>query len=106
MISRVLTQLVSTSFSVVLYRKKCWITQNVIVSTFWLTVLCSLAMNRRDHRLIMFFETVLLVHAIEIPVALHTLKRRGVPRIRICLLTLVYGFTWWLPVKLGVYAGA
>jgi hypothetical protein len=44
---------------------------------------------------------VLLAHVLEIPLAMRKLKALDLPVGTIAIKTLVFGFTWWLPLSKG-----
>jgi len=51
----------------------------------------------------LFFIGMLIVHIIEIPmVSLKIGKEKGVPVSIVVLKTILFGFTWWLPLKKGI----
>jgi len=43
-----------------------------------------------------------LGHPLELPVSLMVGKKTGVSLLRTVVKTLLFGFTWWLPLKLGI----
>lgn len=45
---------------------------------------------------------ILIVHASELPAACPIGRARGLSRTRILIKTLIFGFTWWVPLKKGV----
>jgi len=50
----------------------------------------------------MIFCSWVLGHPLELALALGIGKAQGLSRTRTILKTLAFGFTWWLPLKLGV----
>ncbi|HEY1057522.1 MAG TPA: hypothetical protein VGE55_02190 [Limnobacter sp.] len=48
---------------------------------------------------------IFVAHVLEVPLAMSRLRHSGVSTARITIRTLVYGFTWWLPVQKGVIKG-
>jgi hypothetical protein len=50
------------------------------------------------------FILTLMLHLSEIPISLKIGRAKGVPRARVIILTAIFGFTWWLPLKRGVFA--
>lgn len=42
-------------------------------------------------------------HPLELAIAFMIGKARGLSTLRIIAKTLAFGFTWWLPLKLGVF---
>jgi hypothetical protein len=50
-----------------------------------------------------FFLGLLLAHMLEIPMfSLKIGKEKQIPAPLIIMKTLLYGFTWWLPLKMGI----
>lgn len=45
---------------------------------------------------------LLALHAAELPIALPLAREKGVPAGMAVLKNLLFGFTWWLPLKRGV----
>jgi hypothetical protein len=43
----------------------------------------------------------LLAHVLEIPLAINRLRALNLPVGKVVLKTLVFGFTWWLPLSKG-----
>ncbi|MFH2129196.1 MAG: hypothetical protein ABIK68_02380 [bacterium] len=49
-----------------------------------------------------FFFCLLVIHTAELPVSLR-IRNKNNPSIQIVIMkTLLYGFTWWVPVKRGI----
>lgn len=46
---------------------------------------------------------ILLLHIFELKTALRIGRLKNLPDARIWLMTLAFGFTWWLPLKNGIY---
>lgn len=50
-----------------------------------------------------FFIGLVVFHCAEIPaVSLKIGRDRGIPELNIVINTILYGFTWWLPLKKGI----
>lgn len=52
----------------------------------------------------MLTGVVMGLHVGELPMALRVSKARGVGAARAVMMNLLFGFTWWLPLKLGIYS--
>lgn len=48
------------------------------------------------------FVVLLLIHCSELPISIQIAKKNRVPIRTAVLKTLVFGFTWWLPLRKGV----
>ncbi|MBN2282367.1 MAG: hypothetical protein JXO48_00590 [Deltaproteobacteria bacterium] len=46
---------------------------------------------------------LLALHCIEVPHALRVAGKRGFPSSRVMINTIIFGFTWWVPVSRGVF---
>lgn len=46
---------------------------------------------------------LLILHCAEIPISLKIGAAKGLPSSRVIIQTALYGFTWWLPLKRGVF---
>jgi len=46
---------------------------------------------------------VLMIHMLEFPLAFIAVKDRGVGWGTTIIGTLIFGFTWWVPARLGVF---
>ena len=44
-----------------------------------------------------------LGHPLELPISLPIGRNAGLSKQRTVVKTILFGFTWWLPVKLGVF---
>ena len=51
--------------------------------------------------LTLFAGIILLAHVLEIPLAMNKLRSKNLPAGKVVLKTLVFGFTWWLPLSKG-----
>ena len=50
-----------------------------------------------------FFIGLVVLHIVEIPaVSLKIGREKGLPSMIVVMNTLLYGFTWWLPLKKGI----
>ncbi len=45
---------------------------------------------------------LLLLHCVEIPLSLKIGKAKGLSTAPVVFKTLLFGFTWWVPLKMGV----
>lgn len=55
------------------------------------------------HPFLLFTGFIVFAHAMEIPLAFVFLADSKPEPLRLVLGTLLFGFTWWLPAKWGVY---
>jgi len=83
--------------------KPFWIAQNLALLVLYgaASVLCSTGQS--GHLVVLLATVVLVAHVLEIPVAFKVLKDRKPAALRVILGTFLFGFTWWLPAKRGIY---
>jgi RsiW-degrading membrane proteinase PrsW (M82 family) len=87
-----------------MHTKNFWLANNLALLALygWATWLCS--QGQSGHWAVWIAALVLAAHALEIPLAFQQLKQRAPSPLRVVLGTLLFGFTWWLPAKRGLYA--
>ncbi len=61
--------------------------QDKVISIIWLGSLVAMAIG----------------HPIELIRFWSTAKENGIPAMRTVVMVLIFGFTWWLPVKKGIF---
>ena len=44
-----------------------------------------------------------LMHCVEIPLSSKIGRERGLPMARVAIKTIIFGFTWWVPVWKGIF---
>jgi hypothetical protein len=49
-----------------------------------------------------FFAGLVLLHTSEIPYARKIGSEKNIPFSRVVVKTILFGFTWWLPLKKGI----
>ncbi len=84
-------------------KKGFWIAQNVLLLAVYACGAAMLLEGRADSIMVWISAIILVAHVLEIPVAMHVLKDRNPAPGRLLLGTLLFGFTWWLPAKKGIY---
>ena len=83
--------------------KPFWTFVNLGAIVFWLGALYLLLTGQQGHVIVLIAALFLVVHVLELPVAFRLLRRRGFPAATIFIMTMIYGFTWWLPAQRGVH---
>jgi len=48
------------------------------------------------------YAALFVLHLFELKTALRVGREKGLSDLRIVLLNLIFGFTWWVPVKRGI----
>jgi hypothetical protein len=84
--------------------KALWLAQNLALIVFWLAALGLLAVGQSRHWLVLAAAVIFAAHVLELPLAFAVLRGRGAAPGRVALMTLLFGYTWWLPARRGVYA--
>jgi hypothetical protein len=84
--------------------KAFWLPVTSLVAVFWLAVLAQFFVEQPRERLQLIGAVILVAHLLELPLAFRALSGRGASPLRVALLTTVFGFTWWLPARRGIYA--
>ncbi|HVT36907.1 MAG TPA: hypothetical protein VHE37_15055 [Nevskiaceae bacterium] len=84
--------------------KGFWIANNVVLLGLY-AVTTWLCVSGNSHHWIVWLATIILAaHALEIPLAFKVLKEKNPAPLRTVLGTFLFGFTYWLPAKRGIYA--
>lgn len=83
--------------------KAFWMAQNLMLLLIYGAASVLLGMGQSGHLLVLIAGAVLVAHVLEIPVAFKLLKDRNPAPLRVILGTFLFGFTWWLPAKRGIY---
>ncbi len=83
--------------------KNFWILQNLFLLGVYAAA-SALCINGHSHHWLVWLATIVLAaHILEIPLAFIILKDLKPAPLRTALGTLLFGFTWWLPAKRGIY---
>jgi len=85
-------------------KKSFWLAQNLAIAVFWLAALVLALSGPPMHRLVLVALVIFAAHVLELPLAFRMLRGRDASALRVCLMTLLFGFTWWVPARRGVYA--
>jgi len=92
-----------------LKNKQIWYGNMAVALGGWLFIFFGLFVNFESCALQTAWWVVLLVwtilHPLELAISLPVGKKAGVSLEKTIVMTLIFGFTWWLPVKLGVFEG-
>ena len=71
------------------------------VTVFWLSIPAFFLGGITMPLLLIAAIILLALHALELPVAFAKLRGKGISPFQTVTKTLVYGFTWWLPLSKG-----
>ncbi|MDR3416164.1 MAG: hypothetical protein P4L83_08260 [Nevskia sp.] len=81
-----------------------WYPQQLFLVGFWLASAWLLLHGQTKHWLVGLATVMLITHALEIPLVLRLLKGRDPAPAHVSLMTLIFGLTWWVPARRGVFA--
>lgn len=81
--------------------QRIWYGLQAGLVVFWLIVPLVGLLGFHVPFLTLFAAIILLAHVLEIPLAINRLRPLKLPAGKVALKTLVFGFTWWLPLSKG-----
>jgi len=84
-------------------KKFFWVVQNLVLVAFWLAAIGSAILGNTRHWLVLVAAMVFVAHLLEVPLAFRLLRGRDASPLRVSLMTLLFGFTWWVPARRGIY---
>ncbi len=80
-----------------------WVAQNLFLLAVYACGAAMLIDGKTDSVMVWISAIILIAHVLEIPIAMQVLKAKNPAPGRLVLGTLLFGFTWWLPAKKGIY---
>lgn len=80
---------------------RIWYGLQAALVLFWLVIPLVGLLGFHVPGLIGFAALIFIAHVLEIPLAMNKLRQKNIPKGRIVLKTLVFGFTWLLPLSKG-----
>ncbi len=83
--------------------KEFWQVQNAALFAFYMIAAALVIIGRLDHWAVLISALILAAHVLEIPLAMKVLKDKKPALGRLLVGTILFGFTWWLPAKKGLY---
>jgi hypothetical protein len=83
-----------------------WRSQHLFMLAFWGYIASQLLLGQSGGWLIKLAAVIAVLHVLEVPYALRLLRASKFGAGQVSLMTLLFGFTWWLPAKRGVFAPA
>lgn len=88
-----------------LEKKAFWYFLMFGVIALWIAViwLCFLLLPESGAWKFLLPGALLVLHLAELPISLKIGKSRGISPQLVVLNTVLFGFTWWLPLKRGVF---
>lgn len=81
--------------------QRIWYGLQAGLVVFWLLVPLVGLLGFHVPFLTLFAAIIFLAHVLEIPLAINRLRALNLPASKVVIKTLVFGFTWWLPLSKG-----
>lgn len=83
--------------------KPFWLLQNLVLLGLYAAASVLLGLGQSGHFVVLLAGFILVAHVLELPLAFRVLKPLRPSPLRVLLATFLFGFTWWLPAKRGIY---
>lgn len=83
--------------------KRFWQANNVVVVLLHVAGIAAYVLYGFEAPVARLWAIIVIIHILEIPLAFIALQDRAVPWGLTVINTLVFGFTWWVPVRRGIY---
>lgn len=82
-----------------------WLLSNVVIFVFHIVATFTFFTddNAFDLIWIKLWMALFFIHFMELPIAFLATQERPASMVQTILMTMLFGFTWWLPVRLGVF---
>ncbi|MFT7126406.1 MAG: hypothetical protein ACI9HX_000076 [Pseudoalteromonas tetraodonis] len=82
-----------------------WLLSNIVLLAFHIVATYTLFTNPDAFGLIWIkvWLIMFIAHVFELPIAFLATKERPASMVQTIFMTMLFGFTWWLPVRLGVF---
>lgn len=83
--------------------KQFWQVNNAVLLALYMIAAVLVIDGRTDHWGVILAAVILVAHVLEIPLAMKVLKEKNPSMGRLVVGTVLFGFTWWVPAKKGIY---
>jgi len=80
-----------------------WLAMNLAVLLVYALGGWMALQGQPDHWLSLLAAITLALHLLELPLAWMQLREQNPALLRWLLMTLIFGLTWWVPAKNGLY---
>ncbi|HYW04062.1 MAG TPA: hypothetical protein VFA86_08970 [Gammaproteobacteria bacterium] len=84
-------------------KRAFWRTLNFLLGLFFALAVAQGVVRGLEAPLVVAAVLVLLAHVLELPAAFRAVAGRDRSEWVTMLMTLLFGFTWWVPVRRGIY---
>ncbi len=86
--------------------KAFWLGNNAVILGLYAVAAVLYFQGQTSHWLVILAAVIVVAHVLEIPLAMKVLKDKSPSMGRLIVGTILFGFTWWLPAKKGIYKAA
>lgn len=80
-----------------------WLANNAVVALLHVLGIGLYVTEGFDNTLVQLWAIIVVIHILEIPLAFVALRDRAIPWGLTVFNTLIFGFTWWVPTRRGLY---
>lgn len=80
-----------------------WYPAHCVQIAFWLVALWLLCSGHDKHWVVSLATTMLISHIVELPFVFRMLRSRNPSASRVIPLTILFGLTWFVPARRGVF---
>lgn len=84
--------------------KRFWLTAHVVTGALHLAGIVFYLAHGLASPVAQLWALIVAIHALELPLAFIAVRERGIPAGAVVIKTLIFGFTWWVPVRRGIVA--
>lgn len=88
-----------------MFNKQFWLMSNAVTIVLHVAGVAFYFAQGFDSWIAQLWAIIVAIHVLEIPMALMAVQDRGLSPGATAIKTLIFGFTWWVPARRGVYAG-
>lgn len=85
--------------------RRFWLANNALVVLLHIAGIGLYATEGFSNPLAQLWAIIVIIHILEIPLAFLALANRPIPWGLTVFATLIFGFTWWVPARRGLYHG-
>lgn len=86
--------------------KGIWIASNLACLGIYAAASYLCLTGASSHIVVWAAALILIAHVLEVPLAFHQLKDRTKNPLKVVVATILFGLTWWIPAKRGIYNAA
>ena len=83
--------------------KAFWLANNAVIAAIYIAADVLFLQGQTSHWLVILAAVIVVAHVLEIPLAMKVLKDKNPSMGRLVVGTVLFGFTWWVPAKKGIY---